>query len=86
MDREDSAIVHHRLERHSNVTFKSERSRHKSTRNMLKAGESEYSAVLKTRKLLIFRDAINAENGKLRPTANVSRTRLPKKRSGAAVT
>jgi hypothetical protein len=32
---------------------------------MVKAGESEYSAVLKTRKLLIFRDARNAGNGKI---------------------
>ena len=65
MDREDLAIVHHRLERHSNVTFKSEISRYKSIRKMLEAWESEYSAVLKTRKLLIFRDARNAGIGKI---------------------
>ena len=34
---------------------------------MVEAGESEYSGVLKTRKLLIFRDAKNAENGKIAP-------------------
>jgi hypothetical protein len=65
MDREDSAIVHHRLERHASVTFKPEISRHKSMRNMLKVGESEYSAVLNIRKLLTFRGARNAENGKI---------------------
>ena len=32
---------------------------------MVEVGESEYSAVLKTRKLLIFRDARNAGNGKI---------------------
>jgi hypothetical protein len=32
---------------------------------MVEAGKSEYSAVLKTRKLLIFRDAQNAENDKI---------------------
>ena len=34
-------------------------------RNMLEAGESEYSAVLKTRKLLTFRNARNAESGNI---------------------
>jgi hypothetical protein len=32
---------------------------------MVEVGESEYSAVLKTRKLLIFRDARNAGHGKI---------------------
>ncbi len=36
--------------------------------------ESEYSGVLKTRNLLIFRDAKNAENGKIAPNWNVSGT------------
>src|SRR6266403_5943440 len=44
-------------------------------RYMVEAGESEYSAVLKTRNLLIFRDAQNAENGKIAPNWNVSGTR-----------
>jgi hypothetical protein len=35
---------------------------------MVEAGESEYLEVLKTRNLLIFRDAKNAEQGKLRLT------------------
>jgi hypothetical protein len=34
---------------------------------MVEAGESEYSVVLKTRKLLTFRDAKNAEHGKIAP-------------------
>ena len=34
---------------------------------MVEAEASEYSGVLKTRKLLIFRDAKNAENGKIAP-------------------
>jgi len=38
-------------------------------------GESEYSAVLKTRNVLIFRDAQNVENGKIAPNWNVSGTR-----------
>jgi hypothetical protein len=38
-------------------------------------GESEYSAVLKTRKLLTFRDAGNAEDGKIAANWNVSGTR-----------
>ena len=75
MDREDSAIVHHRLESHSNVTFESEIDRYKSIRKMLEVGESEYSAVLKTRNLLIFRNAKNAKNGKIAPNWNVSGTR-----------
>jgi len=37
-------------------------------------GESEYSVVLKTRKLLIFRDAKNAEHGKIALNWNVSGT------------
>ena len=39
-------------------------------------GESEYSDLLKTRKLLILRDAKNAENGKIASNWNVSGTRL----------
>jgi hypothetical protein len=35
---------------------------------MVEAGESEFKALLKTRYLLIFRDAKNAEHGKLRLT------------------
>jgi hypothetical protein len=67
MDREDSAagIVHNRLERHAKVTFKSEIDGYKSMRKMLEAGESEYSAVLKTHKLLTSRGARNAENGEI---------------------
>jgi hypothetical protein len=38
-------------------------------------GESEYSGLLKTRNLLISRDAKNAENGKIAPNWNVSGTR-----------
>src|SRR6266850_6706187 len=38
-------------------------------------GETEYSAILKTRNLLIFRDAQNAENGEIAPNWNVSGTR-----------
>jgi|GraSoi2013_115cm_1033766.scaffolds.fasta_scaffold19631_4 hypothetical protein len=52
--------------------------------------ESEYSGVLKTRNLLILRDAKNAENGKIAPNWNVSGTwdfdlfiRREKKRSSA---
>ena len=41
----------------------------------MEAGESEYSGLLKTRKLLIFRDAKNAEHGKIAPNWNVSGTR-----------
>ena len=37
--------------------------------------ESEYSCVLKTRKLLIFRDAKNAEKGKIVPNWNLFGTR-----------
>jgi hypothetical protein len=37
--------------------------------------ESEYSEILKTRNLLIFRDAKNAKNGKIAPNWNVSGTR-----------
>ena len=67
MGREDSAagIVHNRLECHAKVTFKSEIDRYKSMRKMLEAGESEYSAVLKTHKSLTSRDARNVENGKI---------------------
>ncbi len=39
-------------------------------------GESEYSGSLKTRKLLILRDAKNAEYGKIAFNWNVSGTRL----------
>ncbi len=41
---------------------------------MVEAGESEYSRVLKTRNLLIFQDAQNAENGKIAPNWNASGT------------
>jgi hypothetical protein len=34
---------------------------------MVEAGESEYLGSLKTRKLLIFLDAQNAENGEIAP-------------------
>jgi hypothetical protein len=37
-------------------------------------GESEYLGVLKTRKLLIFRNVKNAEDGKIAPNWNVSGT------------
>jgi hypothetical protein len=51
--------------------------------------ESEYSWVLKTRKLLIFRDAQNAESGKIALNWNVSGTRdfhlfIPREKRGAA--
>jgi hypothetical protein len=42
---------------------------------MVEAGESEYSAILKTGNLLIFRDAQNAENSKIAANWNVSGTR-----------
>jgi hypothetical protein len=42
---------------------------------VVEAGESEYSGLLKTRNLLIFRDAQNAENDKIAPNWNVSGTR-----------
>jgi hypothetical protein len=42
---------------------------------MVEAGESEYTALLKTRSFLIFRDGLNAENGKIAPNWNVSGTR-----------
>src|SRR5467141_894667 len=45
------------------------------TLGMVEAGESEYLEVLKTRNLLIFRDAKNAEHGKIAPNWNVSGTR-----------
>jgi hypothetical protein len=51
---------------------------------LVEAGGSEYSGVLKTRNLLIFRDAQNVENGEIAPNWNVSGTRLAKKRSVAA--
>jgi hypothetical protein len=41
----------------------------------VEAAGSEYSAVLKTWKLLIFLDAQNAENGKIAANWNVSGTR-----------
>jgi len=41
---------------------------------MVEAGESEYSGVLKTRKLLIFRNAKNAENCQIASSWNVSGT------------
>jgi hypothetical protein len=43
---------------------------------MVEAGESEYSRVLKTRKLLIFRDAQNAVASEIAPNWNVSGTRV----------
>ena len=42
---------------------------------IVEAGESECSAVLKTQNLLILRDAQNAENGQIAPNWNVSGTR-----------
>jgi hypothetical protein len=39
-------------------------------------GESEYSGLLKTRNLLIFRDVKSAEHGKIAPNWNVSGTRI----------
>ena len=42
---------------------------------MVEEGESEYLGVLKTRKLLFFRDGQNAENGKIAVNWNVSGTR-----------
>jgi hypothetical protein len=39
---------------------------------MVEAGESKYSRVLKTRKLLIFRHAKNAEDSKIAANWNVS--------------
>jgi len=45
-----------------------------SFKKLVKPGESEYSAVLKIRKLLIFRDAKNAEHGKIALNWNVSGT------------
>ena len=41
---------------------------------LVEAGESEYLGLLKTRNLLIFRDAKNAEHGKIAPNWNVSGT------------
>ena len=41
----------------------------------MEAGESEYSVVLKTQNLFIFRDAQNAENAEIAPNWNVSGTR-----------
>jgi hypothetical protein len=42
---------------------------------MVEAGESEYSGLLKTLNLLIFRDAKNAEHGRIAANWNVSGTR-----------
>ena len=56
---------------------------------MVEAGESEYSAALKTRKLLIFRHAKNAEYRKIAANWNVSGTRdfsFAKRNSGYRVT
>src|SRR6266404_1839954 len=47
-------------------------------------GESEYSRLLKTRKLLKNRDAQKSKNAGIAPNWNISGTRLAKKRSGAA--
>jgi hypothetical protein len=65
MDREDSAIVHHRLERHSNVTFKSEIDRYKSMRNLVEAGGFGIFCGIGNTRLLTFCDARNAGNGKI---------------------
>lgn len=46
------------------------------TLRLVEAGESEYSRVLKTRKLLIFRDAQNAVASEIAPNWNVSGTRV----------
>jgi len=43
--------------------------------SVMEAGESEYSALLKTRNLLIFRDAQNAGIGKIATSWNESGTR-----------
>jgi hypothetical protein len=43
---------------------------------MVEAGESEYWCVLKTHKLLILRDAKNAENCQIASNWNVSGTRV----------
>jgi hypothetical protein len=43
---------------------------------MVEAGESEYFRLLKTRNLLIFRNAQNARNGKFASNWNVSGTRF----------
>jgi hypothetical protein len=48
---------------------------------MVEAGESEYSDVLKTHKLLIFRRAKNAEHYKIELNWNVSGTRISAVRS-----
>jgi hypothetical protein len=42
---------------------------------MMEAGESEYSGLLKTLNLLIFREAKNAEHGRIAANWNVSGTR-----------
>jgi hypothetical protein len=44
--------------------------------NWWRRGESESSCVLKTRKLLIFRNAKNARSGKIALNWNVSGTRI----------
>jgi hypothetical protein len=43
---------------------------------MVEAGESEYFGLLKTRNLLIFRNAQNARNGKFAFNWNVTGTRF----------
>jgi hypothetical protein len=48
----------------------------KHLRKWWRRGESEYLWLLKTRNLLIFRHAKNAENGKIALNWNVSGTRL----------
>jgi hypothetical protein len=53
------------------------------------AGESKSPAVLKTRNLLIFREAQSAENGEIVPNWNVSGTRdfsFAKRNAGYRVT
>ena len=54
MGREDSAIVHHRLESHSNVTFESEIDRYKSMRNLVEAGGFGIFCGIGNTRLLIF--------------------------------
>ena len=44
-------------------------------KNWCRRGESECSGALKTRKLLVFRDAKNGEHGRIGPNWNVSGTR-----------
>jgi hypothetical protein len=54
MNREDLAIVHHKLESHSNVTFESEIDRYKSMRNLVEAGEFGIFCGIGNTRLLTF--------------------------------